>query len=228
MSVVIQAHGPTQLRDYLFPDANATMLSASAVAAGELFYGSTPTGVLGRLSAVAVGSVLVSGGVNTAPAWSATPTLTSLTLSSSGGSSVAFTNPSNNNFTCSGDFQCSNFYAVATGVMGWVNRILLEAPAIGHFTVENYAGNAGVGIDVTLDGTVKFRTRAYTGDAQVSAASVRGNVVAFASLPATPVEGMLVAVSDSNTAVWGATIAGGGANHVLASYNGTNWTVAGK
>ncbi len=64
--------------------------------------------------------------------------------------------------------------------------------------------------------------------ADVSGASVCGTAVAFAALPAVPVEGMLVAVTDSNTATWGATIAGGGSNHVLAYYNGTNWTVAGK
>lgn len=62
----------------------------------------------------------------------------------------------------------------------------------------------------------------------VSVTSVRGTAVAFASVPASPVEGMLVAVTDSSTAVWGATITGSGANHVLAYYNGTNWTVAGK
>jgi hypothetical protein len=49
----------------------------------------------------------------------------------------------------------------------------------------------------------------------------------FANLPGTPVAGMLATVTDSNTATWGATIAGGGANNVLARYNGTNWTVVG-
>lgn len=48
---------------------------------------------------------------------------------------------------------------------------------------------------------------------------------AFASLPAGA-EGNLACVTDSNTATWGATIAGGGANNVLAFHNGTNWTVA--
>jgi hypothetical protein len=50
----------------------------------------------------------------------------------------------------------------------------------------------------------------------------------YANRPDPPVEGMLVSISDSSTAVWGATIAGAGANRVLAYYNGTNWTVAGK
>lgn len=51
--------------------------------------------------------------------------------------------------------------------------------------------------------------------------------VPFAALP-SGVPGMLATVSDSNTNVWGAAISGGGSNQVLAFYNGTNWTVAGK
>lgn len=51
---------------------------------------------------------------------------------------------------------------------------------------------------------------------------------AFADLPATPTEGMMAWVNDSNTATWGATVAAGGANKVLVVYNGTDWTVAAK
>ena len=51
--------------------------------------------------------------------------------------------------------------------------------------------------------------------------------VAFAGLPAVPRQGYLAAVTDGSTATWGATLVGGGANKVLAYYNGTNWTVAG-
>jgi hypothetical protein len=40
--------------------------------------------------------------------------------------------------------------------------------------------------------------------------------------------GALASVSDSNTVVWGANIAGGGANQVLGYCNGTAWTVAAK
>lgn len=76
--------------------------------------------------------------------------------------------------------------------------------------------------------TLQARLADDSSFASFAAASLRGAAVAFASLPGTPVEGMLVAVTDSSTATWGATITGGGANHVLAYYNGTNWTVAGK
>jgi len=53
----------------------------------------------------------------------------------------------------------------------------------------------------------------------------KGNPVTVANLP-TGVEGMMVPVTDSTTATWGATITGGGSNHVLAYYNGSAWTVA--
>lgn len=42
-----------------------------------------------------------------------------------------------------------------------------------------------------------------------------------------PTAGQLQLFTDSNTATWGATISGGGANTVLGFYNGTNWTVMG-
>ena len=57
-----------------------------------------------------------------------------------------------------------------------------------------------------------------------------GNVVAFSALAscAAGLEGTMNPVNDSSTNVWGATITGGGANHVLAYCDGTNWTVAAK
>jgi hypothetical protein len=56
--------------------------------------------------------------------------------------------------------------------------------------------------------------------------ALRSSAVTFANRPGTPVEGMLVAFTDSTTATWGATITGTGSNHVLGYFNGTNWTVA--
>ena len=52
----------------------------------------------------------------------------------------------------------------------------------------------------------------------------------FSTLPTcnSTTDGMMRGVNDSNTITWGATIAGGSTNHVLAFCNGTNWTVAGK
>lgn len=56
----------------------------------------------------------------------------------------------------------------------------------------------------------------------IAGRTVRGTATAFASLP-TAVEGMMAGITDSSTATPGATVTGGGANHILAYYNGTNW-----
>jgi len=50
--------------------------------------------------------------------------------------------------------------------------------------------------------------------------------VTFANLPSTPVEGMLIPVTNSNVNTWGTQITGTGAFHVLAYYDGSMWTVA--
>lgn len=52
--------------------------------------------------------------------------------------------------------------------------------------------------------------------------------IAYASLPSNPEVGQMANVSNSNTAVWGATAAAGGTDRVLVRYNGTVWTVVGK
>jgi hypothetical protein len=76
--------------------------------------------------------------------------------------------------------------------------------------------------------TLQARLADDSGDAHLSAGTVTHHGVAFANLPGSPVAGMTACITDSNTNTWGATIAGGGANTVLAWYNGSNWTVTGK
>lgn len=62
-----------------------------------------------------------------------------------------------------------------------------------------------------------------------SGGAIKMSVRAFATLPSCAInEGAMMGVNDSTTAVWGATITGGGANHVFAYCDGTNWTVMGK
>lgn len=60
-----------------------------------------------------------------------------------------------------------------------------------------------------------------------SDAAIRAGVNTYANRPVSPTAGDTFNFTDSNTATWGATIAGGGGNHVSARYNGTNWTVTG-
>jgi hypothetical protein len=59
-----------------------TGLTTAAI--GDIMYASATTPVWARLADVATGSVLVSGGVNTAPAYSATPSVTSINVASAG------------------------------------------------------------------------------------------------------------------------------------------------
>lgn len=63
------------------------------------------------------------------------------------------------------------------------------------------------------------------GSPQVSLVSL--SPLPFAGLPSSP-QGTLAWITDSNTAVWGATAAGGGSNKVLVVFNGSAWTVVGK
>jgi len=86
--------GPTTAeKTFTLPDASATILTTNAAvtaaqggtgqssyAVGDLLYASAAN-TLSKLADVAVGQVLVSGGIGTAPAWSAAPALTtSLTV----------------------------------------------------------------------------------------------------------------------------------------------------
>jgi len=66
------------------------------------------------------------------------------------------------------------------------------------------------------------------------AMSLKGDLIvksfAFANVNACVAnnKGAVTSITDSNTAVWGANIAGGRGNQVLAYCNGTNWTVSAK
>lgn len=82
MAYTIDGVGPTVVRTFTFPDANATMLTTNAAvtaaqggtgiasyAVGDLLYASGAT-AFSRLAAVAAGAYLRAGGVVTAPLWS--------------------------------------------------------------------------------------------------------------------------------------------------------------
>ncbi len=86
-------------------------------------------------------------------------------------------------------------------------------PSIGKLT-GNRPNNVSAKNSVNSFGPAGLRTAPFTFT----------NLAACAS----GIEGTMVAVSDSTTATWGATITGSGTNHVLAYCDGTNWTVAGK
>lgn len=90
------------------------------------------------------------------------------------------------------------------------------------------AGTSGGVIDFATDGVFRFLAINGTDTAIVRGKTVQVSAGTFSQCNASPEEGMLCSITDSSTDVWGATVTGGGALHVLARYNGTNWTVAAK
>lgn len=82
---------------------------------------------------------------------------------------------------------------------------------------------------------VPLKANANTGSSKITGAwefaQVRATATTFAGIPvacSSATEGMILAITDSNTNTWGATIAGSGSDHVLGYCDGTNLTVMGK
>jgi hypothetical protein len=90
----------------------------------------------------------------------------------------------------------------------------------GSIIFQTAAANAGGG--ATVQNTL---TDTLTLDSVGSVRVVRALTVA--TLPGTPLAGMIARVSDANAPVIGTTVAGGGAAYALVNYNGANWTVIG-
>ena len=134
---------------------------------------------------------------------------------------VGVTPPLAGNIQTNGEVRIpSNQYFI------WNTRAGMYSTSAGQIAfVDAPTGVIGVGFDFATDGVLGVRNRAQTGNAQLYAASVRGVAVTYANRPATAVQGMLVCFTDSSTAVYNATIAGAGANIVLAMFDGTNWVV---
>ncbi len=136
---------------------------------GDLLYRDTAqdaTSGASWLTSVVVGRVLVSGGVGTAPAWSASPSLTSLTLSTplpvaSGGTAMATGTP--------GDI----LYFSGTGTIAKLADV-----AIGSVLVSGGVGVAPAWAStVALTGTLAVGTTAVAG----AALTVAGGDIAFAN-----------------------------------------------
>jgi hypothetical protein len=130
-------------------------------------------------------------------------------------------------------------YSISNGgrVVGQSGLSLFDGNLTGTGDVNVTAGQAGGDHNVTLtpggsgytilNGKVRIGTASPQAVLDV-AGQDRRDPVAFSALTAcsTTIEGETAAITDSATATWGATITGGGANHVLGYCDGTHWTVA--
>lgn len=200
------------------------------------------------LKTASAGTVALSvcGTTITVPTGTALTGLDSITFS--GGQSLVGSTANTTelrNGTSAQVFNIYNTYAGA-GAKEWFEANFASTPNVMRFitnasgggSIRNIAMGAGGGYWI-FDGATAglFRPssdNAYDfGDAThaVKAGYFRATIsvaTTYANRPAIPVEGMIVNFTDGDTDVWGATVAGGGALHVQARYNGTNWTVVGK
>jgi len=119
----------------------------SSYTIGDLLYASNTT-TLSKLADVAIGSVFVSGGVGVAPAWSATPSVTSL--------------------TASGTIQAEHLYT--TDDLQVADDILLGSGSIlnfnsGNVTITHSAGALNFGsANLTTTGTLGAGVTTLTGN----------------------------------------------------------------
>lgn len=87
----------------------------------------------------------------------------------------------------------------------------------------------GISSDENLEqkrsASVNVKSESFTAQ-DILGAALTG--ITFAELPSSPTEGLICAITDSTVATWGSTVTGGGANHALIYYNGSEWTLIGK
>jgi hypothetical protein len=110
----------------------------------------------------------------------------------------------------------------STTLTGYLNGVVVVTATDSTFS-SGYPGlaaadTAGGGVTNFLGGDLQFTSNALT-----TAAKGTYSVLAACN---SNTEGGYAAVTNSTTNTWGATVAGGGSDHVLAYCDGSNWTVA--
>lgn len=185
----------TAAATYTFPTATKTLaandgsnLTISGQAIGDLPIASSAT-AYGKLADVATGQVLVSGGVGAAPAYSATPMVTSVTLSGATASKPLFTDGSKvttSTGTVPTDQGGTGLASYAVGDLLYaseattlakladvaVNQVLVSggvgaapaysaAPVTATHALTTPRGTSGSGIGVTVNDAGSLRTQVY-------------------------------------------------------------------
>lgn len=121
-------------------------------------------------------------------------------------------------------FQLSNATATSSSL-----EFFVKDDGSGQvFNFDEGGGAAGLLLNENSAAGLAENMVGLYGSAGVDAVAYRTVPVAFGSAIAcgASTEGTTQAFNNSNTIVWGTTIAAGGTNHVLGYCDGTNWTVA--
>ncbi|HEY2675459.1 MAG TPA: hypothetical protein VGI65_00720 [Steroidobacteraceae bacterium] len=135
-----------------------------------------------------------------------------------------------------GDLVLKNGYVTGgntplPAVSGDVFVARASTPVIGVILIGNNAATPSGTIQAGVVDAGANATTTINGAQGLTVGNVYTQVrhgLVFSNLPAAAAsyEGAVASITDSTTAVWGATITGGGGNHVLAYCDGTNWKVA--
>jgi len=137
----------------------------SSYTIGDLLYASSTT-VLSKLAAVATGQVLVSAGTGTAPAYSATPTLTSLTAASYYGGTTA----------------SSSLTLQSTTGVGTTDNIVFKTGNNGAVTALTIASNGNatfLSTSTTAIGTLSLTNTLTVGNGGTGATTFTANGVLY-------------------------------------------------
>lgn len=91
----------------------------------------------------------------------------------------------------------SNMRVAGTGIIYWSSRAVMGSPADSQINLTNNAINAGIGIDVSVDGTVKVRNRAQNADGTLTA-FLTGVAGTTAAAPLTITNGTNLTTATAN------------------------------
>lgn len=179
----------------------------SSYAVGDLLYASTTT-ALSRLADVATGSILVSGGVNTAPVWSASPTIT-----------TSITTP----LVIGGTAASSTLTLESTSGAGTTDSIIFKTGSQSTRMTIDTSGYVGIGtatttgINLSTNANITGATSSY---AHQNSGTVQSGVTTLASAYHSNIA--LAAASFTTTSVthFQANPAAGGAGSTITNQYG--------
>lgn len=186
----------------------------SSYAVGDLLYASTTT-ALSRLADVATGSILVSGGVSTAPVWSASPTIT-----------TSITTP----LVIGGTAVSSTLTLQSTSGVGTTDSILFKVgnagattamiiSTVGLVTANNFGSSSSAITGGSINGTTVGASTASTGAFTTLSASSTVSGTGFSTYLASPpaIGGTAAAAGAFTTLSASSTVSGTGFSTYLAS-----------
>ena len=186
----------------------------SSYAVGDLLYASTTT-ALSRLADVATGSILVSGGVSTAPVWSASPTIT-----------TSITTP----LHIGGTAVSSTLTLQSTSGVGTTDSILFKVgnagattamiiSTVGLVTANNFGSSSSAITGGSINGTTVGASTASTGAFTTLSASSTVSGTGFSTYLASPpaIGGTAAAAGAFTTLSASSTVSGTGFSTYLAS-----------